>query len=64
MKVEYRKGDVWLCEHGYDNVPLTILEMAGGYVRHIVAGIRQRSGTVWPRPSWAQGFTSSESRSG
>lgn len=33
MQIQYRKGEVWLCD--YDHLePLEILEITNGYVRH------------------------------
>ena len=34
MEVKYRKDEVWLCQWATDIEPLTILEIAGGFVRH------------------------------
>lgn len=34
MKIEYRKDEVWLCDFCGEIQPLTILEIAGGFVRH------------------------------
>ena len=34
MKIEYRKGDVWIVRWGGDLIELTIKDVCGNFVRH------------------------------